>query len=154
MSEIDEQIESNIDKQIGTLLNRFDKLSYTDNDCMEEGKAAFDEIVDFLNYYPSNIAMLEKLFPALTKWCPAGTRRGLIQEANCSPDDPARLYVGNEAYINNELLIVELVLPPRPTETVEQLAAYLAEKDAIAKQFVAFSEKQGEFGGVIAIEIH
>ncbi len=137
-----------IDKRIDSVINRFDDRIYSDQDDTIGGNHAFEEIVSFLNYCPQNIAMLERLFPALTKECPLGTKRTLklIADTNLYSPAPDNVYfVGDEEYAGGDWLVIDLTLPESATdEDINTVATFVE----------TFSHSQGDFGGVIAVEIN
>lgn len=135
---------SDIDKQISTLLGRFDNLVYTDFERKDEGDEAFEKLVDFLNYYPQNINILEKLFPALTKACPSGTKRTL-KLTLISKTLYDAVTVGNDQYLDIEVLVIDLTLPESETEYDTSSLSALVEK---------FAKTQGDFGGVFLVQFN
>ncbi|MBX9879635.1 MAG: hypothetical protein K2Y22_14350 [Candidatus Obscuribacterales bacterium] len=105
----------NFEKRTDSLLNRFDNRIFIDDTREEEGDFAFDELVKFLNMYPQNIDVLEKLFTLLTRNCPAGSKRTLVLDSwGGNPHEPEATnvrYIGHEDFVREGVLTIEVRLP-------------------------------------------
>lgn len=134
-----------IDKRIESVLRRFDEQLITDHDGEQGGQVAFDDLVEYLNYCPQYIEVLEKLLPLLNKTCPGGTKRA-INLMTTKPEDAC--FIGYEDFSVDECLVIQLTLPQR--EEVEDFdPAITAIEDLIEN----FANTQEDFNGVIAVEI-